>query len=274
MVVFPNCKINLGLSIHEKRKDGFHDLETVFYPVKLNDILEIIPARSSEKTIEFSASGIPLDGATENNLCVKACQLIRNDFPHLPAVKIHLHKAIPAGAGLGGGSSDAAFTLMLLNEKFQLGIPEEQLFSYALQLGSDCPYFLKNKPCFASGRGEILQEINIDLTGHKIALINPGIHINTGWAFSQLTPQRKVSSIKEIILQPIEKWKDALQNDFEAPIFNSHPEIKNIKEELYKMGAAYAGMSGSGSTVFGIFNKEISLIPFTQLNYFSKLISC
>ncbi len=274
MVVFPNCKINLGLSIVQKREDGFHDLETAFYPVKFHEALEAISSSIPEKEIAYSSSGIKIEGTDENNLCVRAFQLIKKDFPELPSIKLHLHKAIPSGAGLGGGSADAAFTLKLLNEKFQLNIPEQQLINYATQLGSDCPFFIINQPCFATGRGEILQKINVDLSGFKIALINPGIHINTAWAFTQLTPQRPAISIKEIILQPIVTWKENLKNDFEKPIFDAHPEIKTIKEKLYKMGALYTSMSGSGSTVFGIFDKEISLVPFKQQNYFTKLIPC
>ena len=274
MVVFPNCKINLGLSILQKRDDGFHDLETIFYPVKFNDALEIITSSSSDKEIEYCASGIQIEGGEENNLCIKAYYEIKKDYPDLPSIKLHLLKAIPTGAGLGGGSSDAAFTLKLLNEKFHLNVPEQRLMSYAKQLGSDCPFFLKNIPSLATGRGDILEDFPVDLSGYHIALINPGIHINTGWAFAQLTPHHPEKSIREIILQPVSDWKENLQNDFEEPIFNAYPEIKNIKHELYKMGALYASMSGSGSTVFGIFTKEISLTSFTQQNFFTKLISC
>ena len=274
MVVFPNCKINLGLSILQKRDDGFHDLETIFYPVKFNDALEIITSSSSDKEIEYCASGIQIEGGEENNLCIKAYYEIKKDYPDLPSIKLHLLKAIPTGAGLGGGSSDAAFTLKLLNEKFHLNVPEQRLMSYAKQLGSDCPFFLKNIPSLATGRGDILEDFPVDLSGYHIALINPGIHINTGWAFAQLTPHHPEKSIREIILQPVSDWKENLQNDFEEPIFNAYPEIKNIKDELYKMGALYASMSGSGSTVFGIINKEISLTSFTQQNFFTKLISC
>lgn len=273
MVVFPNCKINLGLSILQKRDDGFHDLETIFYPVKFNDALEIITASTSDKEMEYSSSGIQIEGAEENNLCIKAYYLIKKDYPGLPSIKLHLLKAIPTGAGLGGGSSDAAFTLKLLNEKFHLNIPEQRLMHYAKQLGSDCPFFLKNIPSLATGRGDILEDFPVDLSGYYIALINPGIHINTGWAFAQLTPHHPEKSIREIVLQPISGWKENLQNDFEEPIFNAYPEIKNIKDELYKMGALYASMSGSGSTVFGIFNKAISLTSFTQQNFFTNWIN-
>ncbi|MFZ1454383.1 MAG: 4-(cytidine 5'-diphospho)-2-C-methyl-D-erythritol kinase, partial [Ferruginibacter sp.] len=204
MVSFPNCKINLGLHILGKREDGFHNLETLFYPVPFKEALELIPSLNS--AIEFTATGLAVDGNTSDNLCVKAYHLLKKDYPEIPAVKIHLHKAIPLGAGLGGGSADAAFMLKLLNEKFKLQLSTDQLINYALQLGSDCPFFIINKPCYATGRGEVLEETTLDLSAYKIVLINPGIHINTGWAFSNITPALPVKSIKEIIQQPINSW--------------------------------------------------------------------
>ena len=270
MIVFPNCKINLGLHILNKREDGFHNLETVFYPVDLKDALEIIPAPNS--TIEFSGSGLTVEGKEADNICIKAYQLLKRDFPQLSFIKMHLHKAIPMGAGLGGGSADGAFTLQLLNNKFNLGLSVQQLIDYALQLGSDCPFFIINKPCYATGRGELLEGINIKLTDYKIVIINPRIHVNTGWAFSKIIPVVPKKSIQEIILQSILTWKDELINNFENPVFEKYPEIKNIKEELYNMGAVYAAMSGSGSTVYGISEKEISIQPFTDKNYFAKII--
>jgi 4-diphosphocytidyl-2-C-methyl-D-erythritol kinase len=272
MIVFPNCKINLGLHILSKREDGFHNLETAFYPILLKDALEIIPAPHSNTGIEFRCSGLAVDGNTGDNICVKAYHLLKNDFPELPSIKMHLHKAIPMGAGLGGGSADGAFVLQLLNKRFQLNLSATQLLNYAVQLGSDCPFFIINKPCYATGRGEILDEINIDLSKYKIVLINPGIHVNTGWAFSQLTPALPEKSIKEIIAQPINTWQQSLQNDFEKPVFEKYPVIKNIKESLYAQGAVYAAMSGSGSTVYGIFENEISLARFESQNYFVKMI--
>ncbi|HEX2683264.1 MAG TPA: 4-(cytidine 5'-diphospho)-2-C-methyl-D-erythritol kinase, partial [Ferruginibacter sp.] len=180
MIVFPNCKINLGLHILDKRHDGFHNLETGFYPIPFNDALEIIPGTA----LEINTSGFVVDGKAEDNLCMRAYQLLKNEFPELSPVRIHLHKAIPMGAGLGGGSADAAYMLKLLNERFQLGLSTEQLINYSLQLGSDAPFFIINKPCFATGRGEILEEIAVDLSKYRIIIINPGIHINTGWAFA------------------------------------------------------------------------------------------
>ena len=271
MLVFPNCKINLGLHILGKREDGFHNLETVFYPVPFRDALESIPSTNTE--IEFTATGLAVNGKAADNLCVKAYHLLKKDFPELPAVKIHLHKAIPLGAGLGGGSADAAFMLKLLNEKFHLNLSTDQLINYALQLGSDCPFFIINKPCFATGRGEVLEEITLDLSVYKIVLINPGIHINTGWAFSNITLALPVKSIKEIIQQPIHTWKNELKNDFETAVFTAHPAIKEIKESLYAQGAIYAAMSGSGSTVFGIFDSNTSPLSLKDSNYFIKIIN-
>jgi len=186
---------------------------------------------------------------------------------------MHLHKAIPVGAGLGGGSSDGACTLKLLNEKFQLNLSPPQLLNYASSLGSDAPFFISNKPCFASGRGEIMEEININLSAYKIILINPGIHVSTGWAFAQTKPALPQKNLTDIVMQPIAAWKDELKNDFEEPVFEKYPEIKNIKEELYHKGAVYAAMSGSGSTVFGIFDKAISSPLFPGKDYFIRSIS-
>ena len=260
MVVFPNCKINLGLQILAKRNDGFHNIETVFYPIQLKDALEIIPSDSTEQVI-FSSSGYPINGNTKDNLCLRAYYLLKKDFPHLPFVKIHLHKNIPMGAGLGGGSADAAFTFQLLNNLFCLNIPVNRLLDYSLQLGSDCPFFIMNTPCLGLGRGELLEEIKLDLSAYKIVIVNPGIHINTGEAFANLnleTNDPNHISLHNIIQQPIETWQHNLKNDFEIPVFKKHPVIKNIKEALYKQSAIYAAMSGTGSTVFGLFKKEES----------------
>ena len=265
MLVFPNCKINLGLRILNKREDGYHNIETVFYPVPVKDVLEIIPF-TDLTSINFSSSGLVIDGETENNLCIKAYQLLRTDFPQIPAVKMHLHKAIPMGAGLGGGSADAAFTLQLTNRQFNLNLSTTQLINYALQLGSDCAFFILNTPCAGTGRGEILEQIAVDLSGHQLILVNPGIHVNTGQAFAAMTlnpENRNLPSLKDIIKQPIFTWNDHLKNDFEEPVFKLYPAIKEIKESLYKMGAVYASMSGSGSTVYGIFEKQ----QYPEMNF-------
>lgn len=272
MIVFPNCKINLGLHILQKRSDGYHNIETVFYPIPLTDILEITEYKSSQKTpsIPFSRSGFVIDGDISNNLCIKAYKLLKRDFPKLPHVQMHLHKSVPTGAGLGAGSSDATFTLKLLNEKFSLGISEKELKGYALELGSDCPFFVINKPCFAKGRGEELEPIDLDLSAYKIVVVNPGIHINTGRAFLNIASSTPSRSLKEILTEPIERWKDHLQNDFEHWVFKQHSAVVELKDQLYSAGAIYASMSGSGSTVFGIFRKETVLQLSFPGNYFAK----
>lgn len=252
MIVFPNCKINLGLHIVRKRTDGFHDLETVFYPIPLTDALEVI----SPGQLSFNISGMDVPGKPEENLCLKAWQLLKADYPELPVINFHLLKKIPIGAGLGGGSADAAFMIKLLNRRYQLGLSTEQLLEYAAKLGSDCAFFIYNEPCYATGRGEILTPINLDLSAWQFVLVNPGIHVNTGWAFKQITPGEPMLSLRENIMKPVEEWKALITNDFEAPVFSMHPELGKIKEELYEQGAVYACMSGSGSTMVGLFPKS------------------
>ena len=271
MILFPNCKINLGLNVIRKRNDGYHDIETVFYPVLLQDALEVIQNdKPEEKNIQFSASGFPIQGKNEDNLCIKAYQLLKKDFRQLSSIKLHLHKTIPTGTGLGGGSADGAFTLKLLDRKFDLGLTTEQLLHYALQLGSDCPFFIINKPCYATGRGEVLETIQLDLSAYKLIIVNPGIHISTVEAFSLITPILPSGPIKRIIHQPVENWRRGLKNDFEDPVFKKYPEIKQIKDDFYKGGAVYASMTGSGSTVYGIFEKNIKMNLVFPENYFIK----
>ncbi len=275
MVVFPNCKINLGLHILNKRQDGYHNIETVFYPVPLKDALEIIPSGNID-AIQFTSSGLTISGDAATNLCSKAYHLLKKDFPNLPGVKIHLHKAIPMGAGLGGGSADAAFTLQLLNNRFTLNLSTTQLIDYSLQLGSDCPFFILNEPCVATGRGEIMEKIKLDLSAYQLMLVNPGIHVNTAAAFGYPGMQKinhSSVSLKNIIAQPVNNWQQLLTNDFEASLFNKYPLIKEIKETLYTMGASYAAMSGSGSTVYGLFEKTIDPSINLGKGFFVKLIS-
>ena len=272
MIIFPNCKINLGLNILSKRNDGYHELQTVFYPLPFYDVLEVIQNDKSGGEPEFSLSGIETQIRTEDNLCYKAFQLLKKDFPGLPTFKMHLLKTIPLGAGLGGGSSDAAFTLRLLNQKFDLGLSTEKLIDYALQLGSDCPFFIINKPCYATGRGEFLETIPLDLSSYKFILVNPQIHINTSEAFKHIKPEKKSKSVKEIIQQPVESWEEELKNDFEVIIFKQYPEIKTIKEDLYDSGAVYSSMSGSGSTVYGIFKNEDEIATNFPENFFVKIL--
>lgn len=263
MVIFPNCKINLGLHITRKRPDGFHELETVFYPVPLKDILEVV----SSTTLQFQSTGLDIPGNPASNLCLKAYQLLKEDFPQLPPVQMHLHKIIPMGAGLGGGSADGAFALRLLNQKYQLNLSTEQLIEYAAKLGSDCPFFIMNTACYATGRGEILTPIHLDLSSYRFVIVHPGIHINTKWAFEQIQPNLPSRSIKEIIQLPIQEWKNHLSNDFELPIKQLYPAIEAIKLALYNDGAIYASMSGSGSAVFGIYPTNATIQLNKQLNY-------
>jgi 4-diphosphocytidyl-2-C-methyl-D-erythritol kinase len=252
MIQFPNCKINLGLSILAKRADGYHELETVFYPIAVSDALEILPSDN----LTLTQTGIAVPGDPDQNLCLKAYHLLKKDFPQLPAVQMHLHKNIPMGAGLGGGSSDGTSALLILNQQFSLGLNDRQLIDYASQLGSDCPFFVYNKACHATGRGEILTPINLDLSNYQFLLVHPGTPISTAWAFQQLNPNAKSESIQSIIEKPISDWKNYLINDFEAPVFKAEPTLSNIKAQLYQIGALYASMSGSGSSLYGIFPKH------------------
>jgi len=252
MVSFPNCKINLGLHITQKRADGYHDLETIFYPINLKDVIEIIPSEN----FSFNISGLTIEGTQNDNLCLKAYHLLKKFFPYLPPINMWLHKSIPMGAGLGGGSADGAFTLRLLNDKFHLNLSITQLLGYASQLGSDCPFFIINKPCFASGRGEILEPFELDLSDYSFVIVYPKIHISTAWAFSQIIPKHPTKYLKEVIKQPIETWQHELKNDFEEAALKKFPELKEIKENLYRAGALYVSMSGSGSAFYGIFKKN------------------
>ena len=275
MVVFPNCKINLGLHILNKREDGYHNIETVFYPVPLKDALEIIPSGNTD-AIQFTSSGLVISGDAATNLCSKAYHLLKKDYPILPNVKMHLHKVIPMGAGLGGGSADAAFTLQLLDKLFKLNLSTPQLLEYSLQLGSDCPFFILNEPCVATGRGEIMEKIKLDLSAYQLMLVNPGIHVNTAEAFGLLASQKvdnSSASLKNIITQPVNTWQHFLTNHFETVLVNKYPLIKEIKETLYNMGASYAAMSGSGSTVYGLFEKRARPTPNFNPDFFVQLLS-
>jgi len=250
MISFPNAKINLGLNITEKRADGFHNLETVFYPVGWSDVLEFVI--SSE--FRFTTSGIPIPGDPESNLVVKAYRIFKEEFG-LPAVKIHLHKNIPFGAGLGGGSSDAAFMLRMLNRTFELHLSDEKLIGYAAKLGSDCPFFILNKPVFATGRGELMNIVNMTLNGLFLLLVKPPFEVSTAKAFQGIVPRKSEIPLMEILSLPVHFWKDKVVNQFESSVFQAYPETGHIKEQLYNLGAIYASMSGSGSCVFGIFDE-------------------
>jgi len=260
MIIFPNCKLNLGLNIIGKRDDGYHNLETIFYPINICDALEVITATDQNaKAVELAVTGLDINSAEEDNLCIKAYKLLKKDFPSLPPIKMHLHKAIPMGAGLGGGSADAALTLVLLNKKFHLNLSNEQLLPYASRLGSDCSFFIINEPCFAQGRGEVLEQIECDLSSYQFLIVNPGVHISTKWAYSKVQPEIPRQSVKQIIRQPIETWKNSLVNDFEKPVTQYYPQLKSLKEKLYDLGAIYAAMTGSGSTFFGIYPRTQKL---------------
>lgn len=253
MICFPNCKINLGLYITEKRPDGYHNLETVFYPVKgLHDALEIISADSTE----LHTNGKAIAGDKTDNLVWKAYDLLKSDFQdRVTELDIHLLKHIPMGAGMGGGSADGAFMLTLMNDYFSLGLDKPKIANYALKLGSDCPFFIYNTPQFARGRGELLEPAEIDLSSFSLQLVCLEVHISTKDAFGMITPRPAPFDLRQLAAIPVSEWKNVATNDFEAPVFTQHPELEDIKKQLYNHGALYASMSGSGSTIFGIFPK-------------------
>ena len=251
MIQYPNAKINLGLHITSKRPDGYHEICSCLYPIPLCDALEII---HSKKTT-FASTGIPIPGKEQDNLILKAYTLLRKDFPELPPVSIHLHKVIPIGAGLGGGSADAGFALTLMNHLFDLFLDDWLLEEYAAKLGSDCPFFIQNTPKLVTGRGEIMEEISVDLSGKWLVLVYPNIHISTQEAYAGVTPNAPIQELKQV-LSDHSRWKDELTNDFEKSVFEKHPLLEEIKQSLYAKGAFYAAMSGSGSSVFGLFDQQ------------------
>jgi len=269
MITFPNCKINLGLQILRKRPDGYHDIDTCFYPLPFTDILEI--SHSKLPSVQFITTGIVIPENGEN-LCLKAYKLLKKDFNSLGIVNIHLHKAIPVGSGLGGGSADGAFSIKMLNSLFDLKLSNEKMRDYAYELGSDCPFFIGNVPSYATGRGQILTPAEIDLSMYSIVIVNPGIEIKTAWAFSQVSPANRSISIPEILSEPVWAWKRQLFNDFELPVFEHYPLLKEIKNEFYRHGALYASLSGSGSTLFGIFEKGKAPGQNIFAKYFYKFI--
>jgi len=270
MVCFPHCKINIGLHIHAKRIDGFHDIESVFYPLPLYDALEIVVADE----MHFSQEGIAIPGATDQNIVLKAYQLLKNDYPNLPLIRIALLKNIPTGAGLGGGSADGAEMLTLLNRHFNLQLNISQLTAYAAQLGSDCPFFILNKPAYVTGRGENLEPISLDLSQYHFVIVKPPIHIATAWAFAQIKLNQREADLCDRIMAPIHTWHSYITNDFEIPIFNHYPEIMQIKKSLYQLGAVYSQMSGSGSAVYGIFETKPSIDLLKQTFKDAKVILC
>jgi len=265
MISFPNAKINIGLNITEKRADGFHNIETVFHPIPIYDILEFVENKTTK--IKFLASGIDIDSPIEKNLVVKAYNLLNNEF-NLPGIDIHLHKNIPFGAGLGGGSSDASFMLKMLNTYFNLNISEEKLLNYASEIGSDCAFFIKNKPVYASEKGNVFTNIKLDLSNFYIYLIKPKAGINTAKAYSNAKITKPKISLLHSIQKTLNFWKNEIKNDFEPYAFTENPEIRYLKQKFYNNNAIYASMSGSGSSVFGIFSEKPNKIDNSE-NYFS-----
>ncbi|MBD3748478.1 MAG: 4-(cytidine 5'-diphospho)-2-C-methyl-D-erythritol kinase [Sphingobacteriales bacterium] len=254
MITFPNAKINLGLNITSRRSDGYHNLETIFYPVQIKDALEVI--ESAE--MSFETSGIEIPGHANENLCLQAYELMRKDFD-LPNIAIHLYKQIPIGAGLGGGSADAAFFIKLINEKFQLSLDVETMQNYCRILGADCAFFIENKPVFAFEKGDVFEEINLDLTEYYLVLIMPPVHVSTGEAYRGVKPQQAKQSLKTLIQLPVEAWQGKITNDFEEHILRNHPQIRGVKSALLEAGALFALMSGSGASVYGIFRENVDL---------------
>ena len=262
MIRFPICKINLGLNVVERRPDGYHNLETVFFPVPICDALEVHRMDEgfpSAFDCDLKVSNLTIEGDEQRNLVVRAYNLLKQDFPQLPRVHAHLFKRIPTQAGMGGGSSDCAYMLSLLNDMFSLGLTQEQLIAYAARLGADCAFFILEQPAYAEGIGERLEPISLNLEGWYLGVVRPDIPVPTKEAFSLITPHRPAYNCRDIVMQPVENWADLLVNDFEQSVFALHPEIADIKKRLYEMGAVYAAMSGSGSAVFGLFRQPVSL---------------
>lgn len=262
MITFPIAKINLGLNVVERRPDGYHNLETVFYPVYIKDALELTMMNTrfpSAVDCDIKVTNLHIEGDEQKNLVVKAYKLLKEDFPQLPRVHAHLYKGIPTQAGMGGGSSDCAYMIRLLNEMFTLGLSDERMIQYAARLGADCPFFILSRPAYAEGIGEQLQPISLDLSSYYIAVVRPDIPVSTKEAFSLIKPVKPARNCRDVVMQPVETWRNELTNDFEQSVFTLHPEIGAIKDRLYDLGAVYAAMTGSGSSVFGLFREEIKI---------------
>ncbi len=261
MITFPNAKINLGLNIAAKRPDGYHDLETVFYPIPLEDALEVEPLTDLTENgsdFELHCNGVPIEGDPADNLIVKAYRLLKEEFS-LPPVRIYLQKQIPTGAGMGGGSADATFMLKLLNEQFHLRLTDDRLEELSSRLGADCAFFVRNTPVFARGIGNLFSPVTLTLRGYWLAVVKPDVFVSTKEAFSKVTPRKPRRSVREIVGLPISEWREWLVNDFEESVFSIHPAIGAVKQRLYDLGALYASMSGSGASVYGIFADEVQL---------------
>ena len=271
MIYYPNAKINIGLNVVAKRTDGYHDLETVFYPINLQDAIEmnVIEEDVPMCGYRLKVTGNVLDGTPEENLVIKAYKLLKSDYD-IPDWSFNVFKHIPTGAGLGGGSADAAFTIKAINDKFALGLTDTDMEKYASILGADCPFFIKNRPVMATGIGNVFHPIKLSLAGKVLLLIKPDIYVSTSDAYRHVTPQRPKESLSKLLMRPIETWKDTVKNDFEDSVFCKYPEIAAIKDKLYDMGALYAAMSGSGSSVFGIFNESVEYVDETFAGYFCR----
>jgi 4-diphosphocytidyl-2-C-methyl-D-erythritol kinase len=275
MITKPIAKINLGLNVVEKRPDGYHNLETVFYPVQIEDALEVYPMDPefpSEYDCDLKVTNITIDGDEQRNLVIRAYKLLKADFPTLPRIHAHLYKGIPTQAGMGGGSSDCGFMITLLNDMFQLGLTDQQMIDYAARLGADCAFFILNRPCYAEGIGEKLQPIDLDLKGWYLSLVRPDIPVSTREAFALIKPHYPEVNCREVVKQPVESWRDTLVNDFEGSVFAVHPELGAVKDRLYDLGATYAAMSGSGSTLFALSRQPLNLDEFNSEGTFRKTI--
>jgi len=276
MITKPIAKINLGLNVVEKRPDGYHNLETVFYPVPIHDALEVFEMDTqfpSAVDCDLKITNINIDGDEQKNLVVRAYNLLKADFPTMPRVHAHLYKGIPTQAGMGGGSSDCGFMITLLNNMFKLGLSNQQMINYAAKLGADCAFFILNQPCYAEGIGEKLQPIGLNLKGWYLSLVRPDIPVSTKEAFSLIHPQHPEVSCNEVVKLPVEQWKGKLTNDFETSVFAIHPELGAVKSRLYDLGATYAAMSGSGSTLYALSRQPLQLNEFSDEGTFKTTIS-
>ena len=277
MINFPIAKINLGLNVVEKRPDGYHNLETVFYPVPIKDALEVTTMDDlfpSDADCDLKVTNIHIEGDEQKNLVVRAYRLLKEDFPTLPRCHAHLWKGIPTQAGMGGGSSDCAYMILLLNDLFHLGLSEQQMMDYAARLGADCAFFVKSRPCYAEGIGERLEDISLDLSEWYIGVVRPDIPVPTKEAFARIRPHYPKKNCREVVMQPVETWKEGLINDFEESVFTVHPGLAEVKQQLYNMGATYAAMSGSGSALFGLFKENPDRLSqvFPDMFTFSSLL--
>lgn len=276
MITKPIAKINLGLNVVEKRSDGYHNLQTVFFPVSIEDALEVLPMDSAFPSVvdcDLKVTNICIDGDEQRNLVVRAYNLLKADFPEMPRVHAHLYKGIPTQAGMGGGSSDCGFMITLLNQMFGLGLTDQQMIDYAARLGADCAFFILNKPCYAEGIGEKLEPINLSLSGWYLSLVRPDIPVSTREAFSLIKPHYPELNCRDVVQLPVEQWRGKLTNDFEESVFAVHPKLGAVKERLYELGATYAAMSGSGSTLFALSRQPLNLNEFSQEGTFKTTIS-